>query len=241
MLICLAVFVLYLLHPIVRAIKTSRIIQEHSVAYEQHPVKPTMRILIAGDSTGVGTGSSDPRYSIAGRIGSDFPQADIQNISENGLKLSELHEKLSKMGSQTYDLILFQIGANDVVGGTSLQKVKDELNTVLEYGEAHGDFVVVITAGNIGLSPVFKAPLSYLITLRTLKVREIFMQEISPRSSTKYVDLFKEREYDVFSSDIHKYYAEDLFHPSSDGYAVWYFDIKSAIQQRLKISSNLVQ
>ncbi len=52
-----------------------------ALAYEQHPDKPSMRILIAGDSTGVGIGAKVPRNTIAGRLGRDFPHADITNIS----------------------------------------------------------------------------------------------------------------------------------------------------------------
>lgn len=57
-------------------------------------------------------------------------------------------------------------------------------------------------------------------------VREIFMREASNRSKVQYVDLFESAENDVFNTDIDKYYAPDLFHPSSAGYGVWYEDVK---------------
>lgn len=221
---------LYLFYPILRAIQVSKGIQDASVPYEQHPENPTMRILVAGDSTGVGTGAESPRDSIAGRIGSDFPNADIQNISENGITLEVLKGKLFSLPEIKYDLIVIQIGANDVVKFTSKKKVTEELKLVLDYAEEHSTSVVLLTAGNIGLSPVFKWPLSKAISIRTLMVREIFQTEASERPTVDYVDLFKSAEEDIFSKDIYKYYAKDFFHPSGDGYEVWYQDVRKYIK-----------
>ena len=60
------------------------------------------------------------------------------------------------------------------------------------------------------------------------------MQEISLLPSAKYVDLYKERKYGVFSSDVNRYYAKDFFYPSNEEYAIWYTDIISVIHQQLQ-------
>lgn len=98
----LALILTYYIYPIVKAIKISKEVQKNIVAYEQHPLSPKMRILVAGDSTGVGTGADSPDDSIAGRIGSDYPEADIVNISENGITL----EQSSMHYQKTADTIL---------------------------------------------------------------------------------------------------------------------------------------
>lgn len=220
----------YFLYPIYRAIQISLGIQEKAVAYQQFPDNPTMKILVAGDSTGVGTGASSPEESIAGRIGKDFPNASLRNISENGITTEELREKLERLDNSMYDLIVIQIGANDVTKFTPKTKIAREIKLVLGYAETHASSVILLTAGNMGLSPVFKAPFSNYITARTLVVREIFQSEAAARPSVTYIDLFKEAEDDTFSKDIDKYYADDLFHPSSEGYGVWYQDIQSILR-----------
>lgn len=225
--VLLVIVLVYLLYPVAKAISISQTVQENAKAYEQHPTNPTMRILVAGDSTGVGTGARSPQDSIAGRIGSDFPGAHISNISENGITLEVLRNKLYSLPKTEYNLIVIQIGSNDVTSFTSKQKVAEELKLVLDYAEEHSEKVIVLTAGNIGLSPVFKFPLSNLITYRTLMVREIFMKEVGERSSVYYVDLFESADDDMFSTDIEKYYAPDYFHPSSEGYGVWYHSVKN--------------
>jgi len=41
--------------------------------------------------------------------------------------------------------------------------------------------------------------------------------------------LFKVAEEDIFLTDVDKYYASDYFHPSGDGYGIWYKDIKNKL------------
>lgn len=223
----------YLGYPILRAVHASKDLMERAAPYEQHPASATMRILIAGDSTAYGTGAARPEDSLAGRLGADFPQADIENVSQNGLRLEGLNEKLSTLESGAYDLVILQIGANDIVGFTALQKVRSELVRALDHAEELGSAVVVITSGNIGLSPVFKAPISALLSERTRAVRSIFQEEIAKRQHVAYVDLYKNREDEPFNRDIPRYYASDLFHPSGDGYGLWYQELKPLLPSSL--------
>jgi lysophospholipase L1-like esterase len=222
----LLVVVLYFTYPLFHAIRVSKEIQQDAVPYEQHPENATMRILIAGDSTGVGTGATNPSDSIAGRIGKDFPNADITNISENGITLKELKNKLYAQPENVYDLVVLQIGANDITGFTSKRNIQSELEFVLNYAESHASSVVVLTAGNVGLAPVFRFPLSSILTSRTLMVKELFEKEAVNRASVTYVDLFKTAENEVFNTDIDRYYAKDRFHPSGEGYGEWYKDVR---------------
>ncbi len=229
--ILLLIFAIYFGYPIYHSLEVSKVIQQASSPYEQHPSDPKMKILVAGDSTGVGTGAKIPMDSTAGRLGQDFPQADIKNISENGLKMEGLSKKLEILGSDHYDLILIQIGANDVTGLTGMNKVNTDLSLILDQAENHADRVIILTSGNIGNSPVFKAPLSYYISQRTLNLRKIFISEVAKRPKVNYVDLFQNANADIFLTDIHRYYAADLFHPSSDGYGLWYQAIQKVLRE----------
>lgn len=215
-------------YPFYRANKISAQLEERTTPYEQSPANPNMKILIAGDSTGVGTGATEARDSTAGLIGSLYPNAAITNISVNGLKLEGLEQKLGGT-TDTYDLIVLQIGANDIVRLTSFKNIEQRFESVLTLAEGRADDVLILTSGNIGSSPIFKWPLSALMEYRTKKVREIFMSKISTRPNVAYVDLFKERKDDEFAKDPQKYYAADNFHPSSNGYALWFEKMKTVL------------
>lgn len=64
-------------------IRNSADLLEKSSRYERHTSSGLPRILILGDSTGAGAGVEDPKSLIAGRFGTDFSQAYIQNESVN--------------------------------------------------------------------------------------------------------------------------------------------------------------
>jgi lysophospholipase L1-like esterase len=229
MILIIAALAFYYVYPLYHAIQVSKGLEAKAVPYEQHPANPTMYILVAGDSTAYGTGTTNPQDSTAGQLGRDYPTADITNIAVNGLKLAGLIQALQKTPRVHYDLTLIQIGANDIVGGTSLTDVNSELQTVLTKTDALSTNTVLLTAGNIGLSPVFHFPLSSYITHRTLEVRTIFTSDIAQHPQAHYVDLYIDSINDAFASDVSKYYAADHFHPSPAGYALWYQQIQPTV------------
>ena len=225
-------YIAYVAYPIYKAIHQTKYLMAEAVPYQQDPPNAKFSILMAGDSTAVGTGAATPAGSTAGLIGAEYPDASISNIGVNGLKLDGLLQKFQEMPTTTqYDLIVIQIGANDIVGFTPLSKVSSELSQGLVLARQHAKHVVVLTAGDVGLAPVFRFPLSYIFEQRTLAVRKIFMSEIAQYQNVSYVDLFKYRNDEIFNTDIPKYYAADHFHPSAAGYAVWYQSIKPQIQR----------
>ncbi len=202
-------------------------LKDSVVPYEQHPEPHDLKVLILGDSTALGTGTNDSRESTAGRLGSDYPNADIKNISENGLKLEGLLKIIYEIPKEShFDLIIIQIGANDITGFTPFQKIEAELDELLLWTNLSGTKTIILTSGNIGLAPVFRAPLSNIISARTNSVRELFKKKIALDESASYVDLFKNKEEDIFSKDPERYYASDKFHPSGYGYEIWYQEIK---------------
>ena len=108
----------------------SGVLVERSRAFEQHPNHPRLQILILGDSTAVGTGVSDPRGSIAGLFGMDFPDADIQNNGVNGMRVQGLEKNFPSFPKQSFDLVLLQIGANDITKGTPLPEFSASLSSI---------------------------------------------------------------------------------------------------------------
>lgn len=215
-------------YPIYSSLKKTKNIEIKTTKYQQNPHDVALHFLVAGDSTGVGTGAAESTQSTAGLLGQMYPTAIITNISENGLKLADVAEKLSLI-TENYDLILLQVGANDIIGFTQYDTIEQELQEILSIATKHSKKVIVITSGNIGLSPVFRFPLSNFITNRTRKVREIFIKTIIKYPNVQYVDLFQNKENDVFHKNISKYYAHDLFHPSSEGYNYWFKKIKEVL------------
>ncbi len=213
----------YIWQAVSKSIEISKPLIKEAKAYEQQTSSSSKRILVAGDSTGVGVGAKDPKTSIAGRIGSIFTDANIINISVSGAKLADLEKKLQSVeGTGSFTFILLQIGANDITGHTTYDEVRATLGQILTQTDKLSTKVLVMTAGDVGLTPAFKWPLSSYITHRTKEIRKIFIEEVAKHPNATYVDLFKKRRDEIFNTDIPRYYAPDHFHPSGDGYGVWF-------------------
>lgn|SRR3989338_4979776 len=227
--VILLVMVLYAAVVFVRLrmnIARSSVLVEKSRPFEQHPENPRLRILVLGDSTAVGTGVTDPRGSIAGRLGADFPHADIQNLGINGLQVAGLKANFPAFPPQSFDLVVLQIGANDIVYGTPIQDFTASLSTVFARATSIGKHVVALHSGNVGLAPIFEWPLDVLMRGRTLMYREWY-RDIAAAQGVLYIDLFHEVKDDPFKGD--GFYAADHFHPTEKGYAVWYHDLRTAM------------
>ncbi len=202
-----------------------------SKAFSSSIDQPQKHILVAGDSTAVGTGAQDPKQSVAGRLASDFPQADITNIGINGLKVRGLVAQLNKLPvEKKFDLALLQIGGNDVVRLTSLSAIERDLTTAISKSKDRAHTVVIMTSGNVGLAPALGPVARYVYNWRTRQVRELFIR-VCNREQVVYVDLFRETKDDIFATDVNRYYAEDYFHPSGDGYGVWYQSLSVVLRQ----------
>lgn len=195
-------------------------------SYKQFIGAEAPKILFVGDSTGVGVGASKPADSVAGRFGADHPEMTIENLSVSGRKTAEIIGDLEKIPEDSYQYVFIQIGGNDIVNFSKLGKLKKDLNEVLSKAKKISKNVVVLTSGNVGSAPIFPRPLAFLWERQTKKVREIFMKETSAREVI-YIDLFKEATDDPFYKEPLKYHAKDLFHPSSEGYGLWYENLVS--------------
>ena len=70
----------------------------------------------------------------------------------------------------------------------------------------------------------------WLFERRTRAVRNIFI-EAAGHYGAQYIDLFREHAKDPFYKNPRYYYAADLFHPSSAGYADWYAIMQPTLSQ----------
>ena len=73
----------------------------------------TVSVLVLGDSTAVGVGSPSDE-SVAGRLG-EYLHASVENHAVSGAVTADLPGQIAKAQKQHYDLILIQIGANDII------------------------------------------------------------------------------------------------------------------------------
>lgn len=227
-LLCLGTYILYSYIRIQSLLRVSRTLVENTLPYERALAPDAPRALFLGDSTGVGVGADTPLDSLAGRFGTDHPEWTVENRSVSGRKTAELIPILRALPGKHYEKVVVQIGGNDIVAFSEKKQLQKDITAVLEEAKHVGKEVFLLTAGNVGNTPLFPRPLAYIWTQRTLAVRKIFKRTAEEMGVT-YIDLYRGAADDPFASDPYRYHAKDLFHPSSDGYALWYAAFKKSV------------
>ena len=200
-------------------------IAEKSRPFELRNSEAKQRILVVGDSTGVGTGAARPEESVAGRIAEEFPGVEIINLAMNGAKAKDVLLQLDSIGKEGFEIVLVKVGGNDILGFTNLDELKNTIRQVLTKARQKGENALFISTGNVGLAPAFFPPISWIYTARTRKARAVFM-DISRELGIQYVDMFREKGDELFLGDPDRYYTPDYLHPSSEGYRVWYEELR---------------
>jgi len=181
------------------------------------------KVLYAGDSTAVGTGLSDNTDSTAGLLGHDFPDIDLENYSRNGLRLQGLADILKKLQGKHFDLAIFQIGANDIIYFTPLSQIRQDQRRVLDLARNIAQRIIILHSGDIGQSPLFICPITWIYTWRSWHVRKIYIQSQDERVS--YIDIYTLNK----GKNLSDCYGRDHLHLNKKGYALWYGYIKDQL------------
>jgi lysophospholipase L1-like esterase len=200
-------------------------IGKSALSFSNFPKDATQRFLVVGDSTAFGTGATDPKNSVAGRLAQDFPGAQIENLAKNGINTRELRWILETIKTQRFDLIVMHIGGIDILSFTSLSQIRKHLTEILMLAQKLSKHVILVSAMNVGSSPVFWFPISTLYSHRTRAVRKIFLEE-SKKAAVPYVDLYRQKRHDPFCHSPETFFAPDKIHPNDLGYGLWYENIK---------------
>jgi lysophospholipase L1-like esterase len=189
-----------------------------SEPFEQRPAGATRRLLIAGDSTAVGTGASSPAHSVAGLIGQQYPQLTIENRARDGALFADVTEQLLRPGR--FDVVLVQAGGNDVIRLRSIDDMRADIDQLLDAARQRADVVILMPAGNVGNAPFFFAPWSWWMTGRSREMHRL-VASATARSKAIHVNLFQEGDDDPFVRQP-ELNASDGLHPSDAGYRVWW-------------------
>lgn len=198
-----------------------------SSAFECRAATGRPRVLFVGDSVAVGCGATRPEDSIEGLIAQDFPDVTIVNRARNGARTAEAIAQLEAEGDAKYDLILITVGTNDILKRTAFETLPAQIDTVLQEARQRSDCVICTTSPNIGLVPMFFAPLSWWLTLRSRQLRDLFA-EAANQHGAHYVNFFHPRSTDPFLREAQRYYAPDRVHPSTDCYRYVYSTLRAA-------------
>lgn len=226
--IVLMVLALYFAFESVRLyilVLKSRELVERGVAYTN--ATGSHNLLVVGDSTAVGVGS-DGSLSVPGRL-SQHLDASVENYAVSGARTHDVVSQLNQAQKGTYDIILIQVGANDVIHFTNFSELEKSLETVLTAATSKSNRVLLLTAGKIGDAPLFPWFARPLFNARTVKVRELFQNQAQDHG-VQYVDIYSRES--PFEADVTRYYAPDYLHLTGEGYGFWFSIVREYVEQK---------
>ncbi len=209
--------------------RKSKSLVEVSAPFEYVNDKSAQKILVLGDSTAVGTGVTHASLSTAGRLSTSYPEADVRNFAQNGMRLEGLSSLVNDIKADArFSLVLVQIGANDIIRLTSLKDIESYTENILARLSKHSNNVIILHSGNIGRAPFFPLFVRPLLSRRSLQVREIY-KKVSSTYGVEYVDLIQSKTEALLNENPSKYYAEDYLHLSDEGHGLWFSEIQKSL------------
>ncbi len=224
----IGIFIAYETIRVVFLLRRSEVLIKNSRPYEQQPLNATSTIIFIGDSTAVGTGSNDAHQSVAGRFGNEQPHARIINKGINGQKIHELQVNFNAADFKKAELLIIQIGGNDILRLSKPEHVEADLDALLTKAKSVSDHILILHSGDVGQAPFFPPFTGFIWTNQTKKIRDIYIKQGAMHSVT-YVDLYSAGVDTLFNQNKAKYYANDFVHPSGDGYGIWFNEIKKVL------------
>ncbi len=204
-------------------------ITSRAVKFERILPFPEGEVLFTGDSTAFGTGVYDRENSTAGRFAKEYRRYSVYNSAINGLRLEGLSIVFSRENKQ-YDLVVMQIGANDVLRLHPFERIESDARKVVRQAKELSPNVVWLAVGNVGATSFFPWPLSSLYEDWSRNASSIF-KRVAEEEGVYYIDLFRERKdigYNLSNKDL---YARDGLHLNDYGYGLWYEEIQKVIEK----------
>ena len=201
-------------------LKVSADLARASEPFEASPRPPVAhRLLVVGDSTGVGTGASAPAQSLAGLIARDHPDWEITNRAADGARLADVVAQLS--GPGRFDTVLVLAGGNDVIRLSGAGTMGRALDDLTARARAIAPRVVLMPSGNVGHAPFFPPPLSWWMSARSRVLHRLVRETAAASPGVLYVNLYRAGADDPFLREPERLHAADGLHPSDDGYREW--------------------
>jgi lysophospholipase L1-like esterase len=206
-----------------RDVARARALAASGRPFERRLERSALRVLVLGDSTGVGVGANRPEESIAGLLAEDFPFADIVNVSRSGARVADAlaQARGCRRSGQRFDVALLHIGGNDVLRATPMKKLAEDCELLLAELAGLADRTIWLGPPNIGIVPLFPPPFSWVLAARSRAAAALFARSAAAHDIA-FLDFSSGEHATRFKRGRRDHFASDLLHPSSSSYSYGY-------------------
>jgi len=181
---------------------------------------PVLHMVWLGDSTAAGVGASDADLAIPRRVAAALDRPiELTSLAVSGDRVADVvADQVPELAALQPDVVLVSIGANDVVHLTSRADFRAAYDDVVA-AVPDGALLVLLGVPDMGAPPRYLQPLRGIASLRGGQLDRV-SADVARDNDAVYVDIAGQTG-PTMRSDTERYFAEDRYHPSDDGYAVW--------------------
>jgi len=194
-----------------------------------------LRYVILGDSTAVAVGG-DYEHGLAVESAKHLAsrgRVEMINAGVSGARIHDvLTEQLPRVDLRNADVVLLDVGANDVIRMTSSRSFDRDLRRVIEAirKESPAAKIVVTGSADMGSPPRIPRLLRPLASFRTRRLNVIVQRQAQNYGLT--FAPIADRTGPLFRRD-RTLFSDDRFHPNDRGYATWTAVINEALDRAL--------
>jgi acyl-CoA thioesterase-1 len=187
------------------------------------PRLPAISYVALGDSTTAGTGAGTLEntyvYDVAQTIARHGHYVKVTNLGVSGARVKDVVDtQVPRLASLKPDFVTVSVGANDATHFTPLRDYERSMKQLLNaLKDAHA-IVLVASSPNLANAPALPYPINVIAGARA-KRQNILLRSAIGGPMFSYIDLYYRGKLDY--NEDHALYANDLFHPSYEGYEVW--------------------
>lgn len=183
---------------------------------------PELKFVVLGDSTSVGVGTTADKsfpWLLAVRLSERY-HVKLDVVGVGGATTTDvINTQVDKAIALAPDLMLVEIGANDVTHVLPPWKTRKNFRQILERLGAEEGQLVVAGPPEMGNIEIFAEPLRSLSGLQGDNVTRIIEQE-TRKAKVPYIDLAG-GIVDLNVAPDFPYFSVDSFHPGEGGYSLW--------------------
>jgi lysophospholipase L1-like esterase len=195
-----------------------------------------LKYLVMGDSTSIGQGT-DYAHSFAMASAEHLAKnhmVQFLNIGISGATAgSVITDQLAKAEAYKADVVVLAVGANDVTHFTSYNSVQASIEKITSsLINANCNVKIVLTASPaMGSVPRFPFPVKQIMGHRMGQVNKHIEQVINSKQLTLAPIAARTGEAFLHNPRL---FAQDKFHPNTDGYALWIPVVNEALDSALR-------
>lgn len=188
------------------------------------------RVVWLGDSTAAGVGATSADKALPVVVSRRSGDVDLYVLAVSGDTVADVFDKqLPKLLSIDPDIVYISVGANDTTHLTQTGEFRSTYERLLDAIPAHAH-AVILGVPDMGSPVRFPQPLRAIVGARGRVLNDIVF-EVATKKHAQFVDIEHATGH-LFRNDPDRYFADDGFHPSNDGYRLWADAVTSTLNAR---------